>query len=161
MSGILAAVSQRELWDEARIKFWSEPRIKQMVADSVDKDVRALYPHEQARTAAGDAGDLRARLLFATGKQRTWLITDSLMVFCVLDDRRREEPRILWKSKLQDALPVSADETWSEEAGVLHFGNRTKGWLYSKNLFSQEPVEVAISRFLSGSATDLAASGQT
>jgi hypothetical protein len=153
MSGILAAVSQRELW--------SEGRIKQLVADKVEQEVRALYSSLESTTTAGEVGELRDLLLFATDKQRTWLIADPLMVFCVLDERRLEEPRIRWKSRLQDALPVSTDDTWSTEAGVLHFGNQSKGWLYSKHLFTQEPVEVAIGKFLSGSGTDLAAPEQS
>jgi hypothetical protein len=72
------------------------------------------------------------------------------MAYCVLDDRRREEPRIQWRTKLENVLPVKADASWSTTAGVLHFGNRTKGWLYSKELFKDKPPADVIGDFLAG-----------
>jgi hypothetical protein len=85
--------------------------------------------------------------VFASERQQTWLLADAWKAYCVLDDRKWEEPRIQWRTKLTSAQPVHVDENWSTEAGMLHFGSGTNGWLYSKELFKSEPVAVAINRF--------------
>jgi hypothetical protein len=147
VSGILAAVSQRD--------FWSEGQIKEFAQQSSEKRKQAWY----GQTAGADSGigpnDLRAMLIFVAEKQQTWLVADSLTAYCVLDDRSREEPRILWTKRLVDTLPVQTaeiqDRNWSAKAGVLRFGNHSKDWMYSKNLFAYEDVQEAVKRFLSAS----------
>ena len=132
MDGILAAVSQRA--------FWSESRIKQLVRDNDRKDMVLFYGHADNQDSRSQS-DLRAMRILATDQQQTWLVRGSDTVHCVLDDRRREEPRVQWSALLADVLPVRADETWSTDAGVVRFGQRTKEWLYSKELFRSEPGE--------------------
>jgi hypothetical protein len=147
VSGILAAVSQRD--------FWSEGPIKEFARQSSERQKQALY----GQTAGADSGigpnDLRAMLIFVAEKQQTWLVAGSLTAYCVLDDRSREEPRILWTKRLADTLPVQAaeirDGNWSAKAGVLRFGNNSKDWIYSKSLFAYEDVQEAVTRFLSAS----------
>ncbi len=141
MDGILAAVSQRA--------FWSETRILDLVRNRDDRIVNALYGHADEGRSLGPPRDLRAMRIFASEQQQTWLVVDNRMAYCVLDDRRREEPRVQWGTKVENALPVRADENWSAGAGALRFGTRTKQWLYSKDLFKSESVSDAINRFLS------------
>jgi hypothetical protein len=146
MSGILAAVSQRE--------FLTEGQIKSFVKRSNESKRQALYePTTDARPGA-PPDNLRAMLIFITDKQQTWLVADSRTAYHVLDDRRREEPRI-WRARLVDALPVQAteikDENWSARAGDLYFGNNPRKWIYSKNLFAHEHVQEVVTRFLSDS----------
>jgi hypothetical protein len=69
-----------------------------------------------------------------------------------MDDRQWEKPQLQWSGKLETALPVSADEHFSEDEGVLTFGNNPKKWLYSKKLFAPRTAEDAVSEFLSGRA---------
>jgi hypothetical protein len=142
ITSILAAVSQRD--------FWSEEQIKSLVRENRPKTLQSLYGRAPPDMPANRADDLRAMQIFATDTQCTWLIADRWMAYCVLDDRGREEPRIQWRLGLEHIGPVQVDETWSETSGVLHFGDRPKGWLYSKDLFAHEPVQLAISRVLSG-----------
>jgi hypothetical protein len=147
VSGILAAVSQRD--------FWSEGQIKEFVRQSSEKRMQALYGHTADANAGIGPNDLRAMLIFVAEKQQTWLVAGSLTAYCVLDDRSREEPRILWTKRLVDTLPVQTaeiqDRNRSAKAGVLRFGSNSKDWMYSKNLFAYEDVQEAVTRFLSAS----------
>lgn len=138
LDGMLAAVSQRP--------FWTEAKILELVRDKIEQTIEALYgPTDRSKSAIAPK-DLRAMRIFATDQQQTWLVADSSSVFCVLDDRRRERPKMQWRSKLEDALPVQVDD--SRSIGVIHFGDREKGWVYSKELFPGEPAAVAVNQFL-------------
>lgn len=141
VDGILAAVSQRA--------FRTETQIREFVRDSNEKVMEAWYGGTDKSKSAIRLDALRAMRIFATDQQQTWLVADSSMAYCVLDDRRREEPRNQWRTKKENVLPITVDDNRSTRTGVLHFGNRTKGWLYSKELFRDEPVAEALSRFLS------------
>jgi hypothetical protein len=92
-------------------------------------------------------------LIFVVEKQQTWLAADALAAYCVLDDRSREEPGILWPKKPADTLPVQTaeihDRDGSAKAGKLRFGNDSKDWMYSENLFAYQDVQHAVRRFLS------------
>lgn len=142
VDGILAAVSQRA--------FWTETQIREFVRDYYEKKVGALYRSTDTTKSEIPINDLRAMRIFVTDQQQTWLVADSGMANCVLDDRRREEPRLQWRTRLENVLPVQADENWSTTAGALRFGDRPREWLYSKELFPGEPVVAAITRFLTG-----------
>jgi hypothetical protein len=142
VDGILAAVSQRA--------FRTETQIREFVRDDIERKVETLYGQIDKAKSAIRLNDLRAMRIFATDQQQTWIVADSRMAYCVLDDRRREEPRIQWRTKLENVVPVKAGESWPTATGVVHFGNRPKEWLYSKELFSDEPADVTINRFLSG-----------
>lgn len=139
MLGFLAAVTQRP--------FWSEDQIRKLVRDSNAKHQK-LYQGTSGVGQVTSLTDLRAIRIFTSGKQQTWLVADSTTVYCVLDDRRREEPRTQWQTTLENVLPIVADENRSERTGLLRFGGRRKTWLYSKELFLNERPGDAIRRFL-------------
>jgi hypothetical protein len=141
MSGFLDAVTQRT--------FWSEVQIRELVRYDSEKKGQQLYGRRSGVPPVIPLTSLRAMLIFTVEKEQTWLVADHTMVYCVLDDRRRERPQILARVKLAEALPVHVDETGSERIGALQFGNKAKKWLYSKELFLNERPEQAISGFLS------------
>jgi hypothetical protein len=101
MSGILAAVSQRE--------FWSESQLKELVRKK-NVEARQHYDRTVYADPGSQPGDLRAMQVFASGRQQTWLLADAWKAYCVLDDRKWEEPRIQWRTKLTSAQPVHVDE---------------------------------------------------
>ncbi|MDB5404986.1 MAG: hypothetical protein JWQ55_7004 [Rhodopila sp.] len=145
MNGILAAVSQRE--------FLTAGQIKEFVRQHDEKLQQDLYGRKANANPAILPHDLRVILIFIEEKLQTWLVADSMTAYCVLDDRRREEPRVRLTTSLADALPVQVEEirvgTWAAKAGVLHFGNNPSEWMYSKNLFAYEDVQATVTRFLS------------
>ena len=91
-------------------------------------------------------------LIFSTSKQRTSLVTDGWVVYLMLDDIRREEPRVQWIAKGVEAQPVRAQYDYSPESGVLNFGQHEKDWLFSKNLFRDRDIVAAIQQFLNNDA---------
>jgi hypothetical protein len=141
MSGFLAALSQRPFLREERVKDF----VRQKNADWTN----SLHKRAEATEAAIQAGDLRAMLTFITEKRQRWLIVDPWAAYIVLDDRQWEKPQLQWRGELAAALPVNADEHFSEDEGVLTFGDNPKKWLYSKKLFAPRPAEDAVTEFLS------------
>jgi hypothetical protein len=132
MSGILAAVRQRPFLNEALINEF----VRNRWADRGD----SLYSRSVDVESAARPDNMRARLILNTEKARTWLVVDPLRVDRVLDDRRREKPRLRLTKKLKDALPVRAGKDYSEATGVLTFGDMTQKWGYSKELFAPNPL---------------------
>ena len=86
--------------------------------------------------------------------QHTWLIATGKRLYCILDDVRKDRPKVQWslgKDKLRDAagsLTVaisSADR--HKNSGVVHIGPR-RNWLYSKELFRNESVAQAVTKLV-------------
>lgn len=76
-------------------------------------------------------------LLFRTERQRTWLVTTSRSLYCILDDENtRADGRLIqWRLPLSAAQPIRAREH-KPGAGLLDVGPR-KRWLYSTSLHPQ------------------------
>jgi hypothetical protein len=137
MSGILDAVSFRG--------FWTEDQIKHLVARESEKLTQAPCPHSDHQL---DESTLRTLLVFSTSKQQTWLVADRWMLRCVLDDRRKEELRVALFIKRDQVEPTRANYDYSPSSGVLYFGSRTKGWLFSKSLFHGSDIVEAVRQLL-------------
>jgi hypothetical protein len=85
--------------------------------------------------------ETRALLIFSTSTQQTWLIFSPLRIYCILDDRERENPVLRWSMDLPDVLeaPIKVKE-YSAVSGALDIGER-KDWLYSKRLFPEQDIK--------------------
>ena len=91
---------------------------------------------------------------FQTSKQRTYLVKTEKMIYCVLDDRRKDQPIVSWSEPLEefvidDEVRVSlttSDRT--ETTGVINFGPKHNNWLYSKTLFSDQDITQAVEHLL-------------
>jgi len=141
LGDILAAVTQRP--------FWGERRIREYVRDSYDAAVRKRYKTEADETKRRPLTDLRAMLFFISETRQNWLVTYHNMGFFVEDDRKWEEPTKTPGIPLHKMVPIVVNENWSEQEGVVSFGDSPKRWLYSKDLFLNDPPKQAIERFLS------------
>ena len=73
-------------------------------------------------------------LLFRTNKQRTWLVTSTRNLFCILDDEntRASGRTIQWREPLERLTSVGT-RSYREAVGRLDIGPRS-GWLYSTSL---------------------------
>ena len=91
-------------------------------------------------------------LIFSTSKQQTWIIADNMAVRIVLDDVRKEDPSTLFRTKVQDALPVRVEADSRPTAGMVYLGSSTKGWFYSKKLFADRDPGTAITQFVTQTA---------
>lgn len=141
MSGILEAVSFRE--------FWTEDQIRKLVVQHVEHTAAAMYPDLSPSGSIADEQALHSLLIFSTSKQQTWLVADQVELRCVLDDRRKEQPKVQWRINRDQVEPLEADYNYSPTSGVLHIGSRKKGWLFSKRLFQSIDVIDAVRRLLS------------
>lgn len=97
---------------------------------------------------------LKVLKIFETSKQRTYLINDGSMVYCVLDDVRNNHPKLVWKSPrntyLKDGkLDVDfnpRDKT--KNTGVIDLGHQHKNWFYSKKLIKPEELKNSFNKFI-------------
>lgn len=95
-----------------------------------------------------------ALLIFITSKQQTWLVSTSERLYCILDDIRKDEPHINWsisRSRIfQDNVPTISLEARdkTELTGFLDIGDTHRGWLYTKRLFSEKPVQQRVLELL-------------
>jgi hypothetical protein len=148
MAGILAAVSSAIMSAISQRPFWSETQIRELVSKKLQEQRHHLFANPMPDGIL--SSNFRAMRIFATEEQQTWLLVDTVVVVCVLDDRRWQEPLFQWQRRLSDCLPVHAEADLSDEAGALQFGNMTKKWLYSKDLFRSGSATNTVTTFLSG-----------
>jgi len=137
--------------------FRTETQIGELVRDNNETNMEKIDRIADSSRSEVRSNDLRALRIFATDQQQTWLVADLRMAYCVLDDRQFEKPRVEWRQKLENVLPVRtyeltspAQENWTTKVGVLHFGDGTTELYYSKELFQAESADVVITGFLSG-----------
>tara|TARA_B100000315_G_C14442213_1_gene525235 strand:+ start:435 stop:845 length:411 start_codon:yes stop_codon:yes gene_type:complete len=94
-------------------------------------------------------------LIFSTSKQRTYLVASSKRLYCILDDIRKDVPRINWslrrnslKSNGQIIINIlSRDKT--EKTGLVDIGSNHKNWLFSKKLFERLDIVSSIKNLIS------------
>jgi hypothetical protein len=139
MSGILEAVSFRD--------FWTEDQIRSLVVQYITRNA-TLYRQSIELTEPIDERSLRTLLIFSTSKQQTWLVADEFSLWCILDDRRKEQPRVQWWIKKDEVEPLREVCDYSRTSGVLYIGARQKGWLFSKSLFQAVDVTDAVRRLV-------------
>src|SRR4051794_36672251 len=88
------------------------------------------------RNAEGGAAQ-RTLLIFSTSKQHTWLVVTEKLLICVLDDIRKDVPRVQWGMPIDTARTAQIDARLkTERTGTLDIGER-KRWLYSTRLFQE------------------------
>ncbi|HHQ4500730.1 TPA: hypothetical protein ACSP71_004413 [Aeromonas hydrophila] len=92
--------------------------------------------------------------IFKTSKQRTYLAVKGGFVFCILDDAREPEPKVVWvapkTSFIQDGKLVSINKRdKTENTGLIDLGKQHKDWLYTKKLFDDSSIEEQLKKLLS------------
>lgn len=80
---------------------------------------------------------------FETSRQRTWMVSSSLRLYIILDDVRKEGLKVsqsIGKNEIiqgnKVVLSLKFQPDYKRLYGKVHLGNATKGWLYSKSIFS-------------------------
>ena len=125
-------------------KFWNEHQIRGLITKSKNFDSQQESPDVS-----------NCLLLFETSKQRTWIVSTSIRLYCVLDDIRKDRPRLQWsvaKSELADGTDYLQSinvKPKSDRTGLVDIGTKHKNWLYSKKLFTSSEVDSQISNLLS------------
>lgn len=126
--------------------FLSEPEICQSIRHSKNYNADIESP-EQAKCL----------LIFETSKQHTWLVSTNERLYCILDDVRKPEPHINWSVQKKTLIGQPGEDSpiksrsKSENTGLVDVGLRHKNWLFSKRLFTQQPIDKVIQNLLTDS----------
>src|SRR5260221_14496595 len=84
------------------------------------EDVASLVAQSERQTGSRLP---RTLLIFSTSKQHTWLVATARSLVCVLDDVRKEVPRIQWSMPIEETrgAPIRAG-SYSDRRGLLDIG---------------------------------------
>ena len=95
--------------------------------------------------------EARALNFFKTSKQRSYLVATDEMVYCIVDDTRKDQPKVNWsESKDQFVHNAIKVKSKTDKTGFVDFGENHKNWLYSKSkLQDEEEFKEQISQLLS------------
>jgi len=86
----------------------------------------------------GESIDMAEMLcFFQTRTQRTWMIITNERVYLVLDDIRKEVVKVnrSFRIKVVEEF-LKVDPDYRTSYGRIFFKPNTRGWLYSKSIFS-------------------------
>ena len=109
--------------------------------------VRSISGSKNFNPETENPGDADALLIFSTPKQQAWLVATSERLYGVVDDLRREKPRINWsisKRKLVSGESISAkliSRDKNELTGLIDIGETCTNWLYTKRLFVDDHIK--------------------
>lgn len=97
------------------------------------------------RSGLPDSGEeiVNHLLLFKTRRQRTWLVSTTVSLFCLLDDDKTPagERVIQWRQPKSAAREVKTRPyNKNPDCGLVDIGQR-KNWLYSLNLHNPSVLE--------------------
>jgi hypothetical protein len=109
--------------------------------------VRSISNSKNFNPETEDPGDADALLIFSTPKQQAWLVATSERLYGIVDDPRKERPRINWsipKRKLVSDGNISAKlitRDKNELSGLIDIGDTCSNWLYTKRLFVDDHIK--------------------
>lgn len=123
-----------------------------------EKDIKEFIVHSKNYNSELESStNSSAVIIFETSKQKTWLVSTSERLYCILDDTRKDKPNINWSapknlliSNSQVMLKISSKDK-TKTAGLVDIGENHKNWLYTKSLFRDEDIESKIKNLISHS----------
>lgn len=113
------------------------------------QDIINFVIHSKNYSDDDDLKKAKALKIFQTTKQNTWLVSTNIRMYCVLDDNRKDEPRVRWSIQKNNLIydnKVSIEirtQNYSEKSGLIDIG-QIHNWLYSKRLFNKIDIETSI-----------------
>jgi len=121
-----------------------------------EKDIKEFIVHSKNyKSELESSTNSSAVVIFETSKQKTWLVSTSERLYCILDDTRNEKPNINWSTPKkalifnnQVILKISSKDK-TKMAGLVDIGENHKNWLYTKSIFKDEDIESKIKNLIS------------
>lgn len=116
-----------------RRRFLSEPEIITLIKTSTryDNDLQVGKPG--------------ALLFFETSSQHTWLVMTAKRFYVILDDVRKPQAKLQWSTRrIPPKVRTKERAERSEKTGIVHFSKRDRGWLFTKRIFANIPIEKQI-----------------
>ena len=117
-------------------EFWEPDAIRQIIENAPE-----FNPSSES------VDEARTLLIFETSKQRTWLVATAIRLYCVLDDVRKDKPRLQWSVLKGEAAHIET-RSKTDQTGLVDIGTRHRWWLYSKRLFDRKSIEQQISELI-------------
>jgi len=78
---------------------------------------------------------------FQTSKQKSYIVATDKMVYCIVDDVRKEHPKVNWSERKENlAGTIISTSSKTDKTGYIDFGDNHKNWLYTKSKFENESV---------------------
>jgi hypothetical protein len=96
-----------------------------------------------------DFKSARTLLILSTSKQQTWLIATNKNLYLVLDDIRKDDPKVQWSVDIKEAKSTKIEaHDYKKQSGLIDLGPKHQYWLYTKRFFQNEDIVNAIRRFI-------------
>lgn len=87
---------------------------------------------------------------FSTSKQKSYLVATDETVYCIVDDARKEQPKVNWSESKSKFVEVKISTTpKTDKTSFVNFGENHKRWLFTKSIFADNTIENKISEILS------------
>ena len=87
---------------------------------------------------------------FSTSKQKSYLLVTDKMVYCIVDDVRKKQPKVSWsENKIKFAEHDISTSDKTDKTGFINFGEKHKKWLFTKSIFASVKLESKINEILS------------
>ena len=134
--------------------------------ESYEGIARSISNSKNFNPETENPGDADALLIFSTAKQQAWLVATSERLYGVVDDLRKEKPRINWsipKRKLVSGESVSAkliSRDKNELSGFIDIGEACTNWLYTKRLFVEDHIKNQVRSLIKRKMIDQTGSDQ-
>ncbi len=113
-----------------RRRFRSEPEIIALTKTSTryDNDLQLGKPG--------------ALLIFDTSSQHTWLVMTAKRLYVILDDVRSPQAKVQWSTSRIPPMVRTSER--SDSTGIVRFNERERGWLFTKRIFANIPIQKQI-----------------
>ena len=86
---------------------------------------------------------------FTTSKQRSYLVATDEMVYCIVDDVRKDMPKVNWSERRESFKPLTIlTHPKTDKTGLVDFGPKHKNWLYTKANFTDSEITSEVSNIL-------------
>jgi hypothetical protein len=110
-----------------------------------DAELRRFYQREQIvdllrkRYRDDQFEENHDLLIFDTSKQHTWLIASDHRLYCVIDNRKENKPKVLWRIrkdelKSRQIRPIEIED-YDSSFGIIRIGGK-RIRKYSRSLFN-------------------------
>lgn len=87
---------------------------------------------------------------FSTSKQKSYLVATDEMVYCIVDDARKKQPKVNWSERKSKFIEVEISTTpKTDKTSLVNFGENHKHWLCTKSIFADNTIENKVSEILS------------
>lgn len=111
-----------------------------------DQEIKKYIMNSKNHSSDENDDEIQSMLIFKTSKQKTWILTSSIRLYCLLDDIRKDKPLITWsipkKEIVEDGeliLDIRVrNKRDKKHTGLIDFGEKHRWWLYTKKLLGDD-----------------------